>query len=42
MSLGDILKEANKVKSRIEEEMDDYSIMPDDETEVDDNEPVED
>lgn len=42
MSLSDILKEANKVKSRIEEEMDDYSIIPDDETEVDDNEPVED
>lgn len=28
--------------SRIEEEMDDYSIIPDDQTEVDDNEPVED
>lgn len=41
MSLGDILKEVNKMMSRIEEEMDDYSIIPDDETEVDDNEPVE-
>lgn len=30
------------MKSRIEKEMDDYSIIPDDETEVDDNEPIED